>query len=396
MTDIGLTNRMIQLADNTIEKDELLLLCEWILSGARLTKGSLTTEFEKKISQILNVKHAVFVNSGSSANLLALYTLIATGKIGGGGIVVPAVSWVTTVTPAIQFKVPVHLCDCNTVDLGLDLNHLEFIFKTKKPSALFVVHVLGHPNDMHTLISLCDKHGVTLIEDACEALGSAYLGKMLGSFGTIGTFSFYYGHQISTIEGGILITNDDELKNIALSLRAHGWGRDVDIDVRRLWEKDYDIDEVRQLYSFYYPGFNCRSTDLNAFLGLSQLKKLPKIVKCRHDNYIKYSEKLEDDYWIQTSTHETLSNLAYGTLVENRLETYKYLQSKNIETRPLICGSIGRQPFWIKMNGLTALKNADVVHEKGIYLPNHANLTEEDIDIVVSNFRNIAIPTSNF
>jgi len=395
MTD-GREEAGIYLAENTIEHQELAALADWLLSGKRLTKGELCDAFEKEFAEVLGAKHAVFVNSGSSANLLALYALIVSGRIGEGGIVVPAVSWVTTVTPAIQFKVPVHLCDCNRRDLGLDLDHLERIFQEKNPSAVFVVHVLGHPNDMEALLELCDRYGVLLIEDGCEGLGSTYQQSKLGTFGIMGTFSFYYGHQISTIEGGMLVTDDAEINSIARSLRAHGWSRDVDPDVAQKWEEEYEIDTVRRLYSFYYPGFNCRSTDLNAFLGRSQLKKLSKVVEYRQRNYERYCLGLRDKYWVQKSDYDSLASLAFGTLVRNRSETYKYLKDHGIETRPLICGSIGRQPFWIKQYGVGSLPNADIIHEYGIYLPNHDHMTEEDVHRVVSVFREVAEPFTEF
>ena len=177
-----------------------------------------------------------------------------------------------------------------------------------------------------------------------------------------------------------------------LSIRSHGWSRDVDEFYREQWKKEYSIDEVREFYTFYYPGFNLRSTDLNAFLGLSQLERMDEIVSVRQNNYNLYSKYLEGKYWKQESQFSQLSSFAYGTIVENREEVFNHLKKNNIEVRPLICGSMGKQPFWIKKFGYEALKVADVVHDYGLYLPNHLYIDEEKIKFVTDKFMEVAVP----
>jgi CDP-6-deoxy-D-xylo-4-hexulose-3-dehydrase len=202
---------------------------------------------------------------------------------------------------------------------------------------------------------------------------------MTGNLAHAGAFSFYFGHHISTIEGGAVTTNDPDLLAVMRSIRSHGWSRDVPNEVRDRWRGEHEVDEFRDLYTFYFPGFNLRSTEVNAFLGLSQLKSFPAALEARSKNFAQYRERLSD-YWHQESEHDTLSSFAYGTFVENRLETYRHLRSAGIESRPLICGSMGRQPFWIERFGETRLAVADRVHDHGIYLPNHAHLSSDDID----------------
>jgi CDP-6-deoxy-D-xylo-4-hexulose-3-dehydrase len=228
-------------------------------------------------------------------------------------------------------------------------------------------------------------------EDSCEALGSSINKKKLGSFGRAGSFSFYYGHHISTIEGGMVVTDDIELYNVMLSIRSHGWGRDLMLKQKLLLEKKYKTDQIRDLYNFYYPGFNFRSTDLNAFLGIEQLKKINKISIKRQKNFFYYKNLLRN-YWCQNSLASMISSFAFGTLVSNRLETYKHLKKYNIESRPLICGNIGRHPFWIKKFGISKLTNADKIHEHGIYLPNNYDLTYNEIKYIAYKFREVAIP----
>ncbi len=381
--------KKIFLADSTIEKSELEALGKWITKGERLTKGPLCIKFEKEFAKWQGSKYAIFVNSGSSANLLVAQALLEGNYLENKTIIAPAVSWVTTVTPFMQLGYDVKLCDCDKDDLGLDIKHFEKLCIKHKPSAVILVHVLGHANKMNEIIKIAKKYNVKILEDACEALGSVYKGKKLGTLGLTGQFSLYYGHHISTIEGGIVVTDNQELYNIMLSIRSHGWGRDVPTDIHEKWKKDYNIDEVRDLYTFYYSGFNLRSTDLNAFLGLSQLKKLDAIGKKREKNFKLYQKHL-NNFWGQTSDTEFLSNFAYATIIENRLEVYKYLKEAGIENRPLICGNIGLHPFWIKKYGKCSFPNADLVHNNGLYLPNHYNLSEEDIKYICDKFKEIA------
>jgi len=382
---------MIKLADDTIDPNELELLSQWIKEGHKLTKGELCQEFEIKFSKFQGSKYAVFVNSGSSANLLVTQALIEGNFLKNNIAIAPAVSWVTTVTPLMQLGLDVKLCDCDNQNLGLDVEHLEELCEKYNPSVLVLVHVLGHANNLKRIKEICAKYDIHLFEDACESLGSKYKDINLGSHGLAGTFSFYYGHHISTIEGGMVVTDNEELYHLMLSIRSHGWARDLPEKIHDSWKKDYDIDEVRDLYTFYYSGFNLRSTEVNAFLGISQLNKLNEIIKVRESNYNTYKYELSE-YWCQSSDTEPLSSFAYAVLVENRLETYRFLRNHEIESRPLICGNIGLHPFWIKNNSLCSLPNADIVHYQGLYLPNHYNLTSSEVKEVANAFSKIAIP----
>ena len=384
---------MIRLAENTITHEELLALSEWIPNSPQLTKGPLVIEFEKKFASFTGTKHCVMVNSGSSANLLMAYSLLEGNYLKNKKVVVPAISWITTLSPFLQFGFDVFLCDSNNVNLGLDTQKLEEIFIKEKPALLILVHVLAHLNDMEEINRLCDKYDVLLIEDACEALGTSDInGKKAGNLSLAGSFSFYYGHHISTIEGGAVTTNDTKLYNLMLSIRSHGWSRDVDSNFKEEWKKEFNIDDVREFYTFYYPGFNLRSTDLNAFIGISQLDKMDEIIKVRENNYNFYNKFLEGKYWKQESKFSELSSFAYGTIVENRMEVFNHLKKNNIEVRPLICGSMGKQPFWIKKYGHTPLEVADVIHDYGLYLPNHLYLDEEKIKFVCDKFKEVAVP----
>lgn len=379
------------LVKDTISQKELNLLCKWILKNEKLTKGKLTIEFEKKFSRYVGKKYSIFVNSGSSANLLILSSLIQAGRLKNKKAIVAGVSWSTTVSPFIHLNFDLELCDCNRTNLGVDLKHFEMLCKKYKPSVAMLVNVLGHPNNFYEIKKLCKKYNVILLEDSCESLGTIVKKKQTGSFGLASSFSFYYGHHISTIEGGMVVTDDYELYNIMLSIRSHGWSRDLDKKFKNILIRNHEIDEFKNLYTFYYPGYNLRSTDLNAFLGLQQLKKINKISQTRDRNYKIYKKNL-NNFWTQESSSTLISSFAYGTLVENRMEVYKYLKKFKIETRPLICGNIGRHPFWIKEKGAKKLLNSDIIHDFGLYMPNNFSLKKKDIDYICKKFKEVAIP----
>ena len=270
--------KKIDLVKDTIDGDDIQKLISWLQTNPRLTKGELTVQFEKEWSDWLGKKYSVFVNSGSSANLAAIYGLLLSGKLKNNKIVVPAVSWVTTVTPAVQFGMEPIMCECDEENLGLNINHLKQIIKDHDPSCIILVHVLGFPNHMDEILELCEKHNIQLIEDTCESMGSEYNNKKLGTFGDLSTFSFYFGHHMSTIEGGMISTDDEDLYHILLSIRSHGWDRDLPKSKQIELRKKYNISDFRSLYTFYYPGFNLRATDLQAFIGLQQLKIIKDIM----------------------------------------------------------------------------------------------------------------------
>ena len=381
----------VRLAEETISQEDLKATSDWMLAGNRLTKADVTTQFEAAFAQWMGSRHAVFVNSGSSANLLMIYAAKEAGRLRNHKVIAPAVSWVTTVSPLMQLGFDVRLCDCDPMNLGLDLDHLETLCREEAPSMLILVHVLGHANHLREIKAICDRYNVILLEDSCEALGSTFEGVKLGGHGLAGSFSFYYGHHISTIEGGMVVTDDPELHQVMLSLRSHGWSRDLAPGRQADLQRTHNVDDFRNLYTFYYAGFNLRSTDLQAYIGLKQLEKLDDICAVRAGNFDIYKGLLPG-FFAQDSDTEFLSSFAYGTLVENRIEVAKSLKSQGIECRPLICGNIARHPFWVRVYGEQTLPQADIIHDYGIYLPNHHNLSTDDVTRVAECFNSVAQP----
>jgi len=370
---------MINLINDTISKEGVNDLVSWLKTYPRLTKGSLTPQFEDEIAAWLGSKYAVFVNSGSSANLIMLYALIVKRLLKNNKVVVPALCWITDIAPVIQFGLDPILCDCNLDNLSVDLDYLESLFITEKPAVLLLVSILGFSPDMDRIQALCKQHDVILLEDNCESLGTVYKGKKLGTFGLMSTTSLYFGHIISTIEGGVVFTDNKEMYNLLLALRSHGWNRDWSTEDRAAIEKECNVLGINALYTFYYPGFNVRSTDLQAFIGINQLKKLDNIIAARNKNYNLYFDNLKCGWKPKEVEGSYTANFAFPIISYLKNEIADALRHNEIESRPLVCGSMGTQPFYKDLYGELHLENCGIVDKEGIYIPNHPGLTHEDI-----------------
>lgn len=383
------TNPKITLTSNTIDSHDYQALSEWLKTEPRLSKGDLTIEFEKQWAEKVGTKHAVFVNSGSSANLLILYSLICAGSLKNKKICVPAVSWITTVSPCIQFGLEPILIDCNMDNLAVDLDHLETVFKEQSPAALILVSVLGMVPDMDDILYLCKKYDVYLLGDFCEALGSEYNGQKLETYPLASSCSMFYSHQLCTIEGGMITTNETDLYRMCLIIREHGWTRSLDSETTEAYKVLWDVSDFESLYKFYEPGFNVRSTDLQAFIGLRQLEKLDMFVFYRNAIYNWLNELIKNVFWKprEYSDHY-VSCLGYPIISPNREKIVQELLANGVECRPLIAGSMGNQPFWIKRYGRVSLHNADIVDKYGFYVPCHPFLTEENIQLIASIINN--------
>ena len=374
---------MITLVKDTIDNKDVDRLVDWLKTYPRLTKGPVTSEFESKFSNWLGTEYSVFVNSGSSANLLMLSALKQGGYLKNDKVVVPSVAWATDLSPVIQLGLDPILCDSNMEDLSADLGHLEKIFREESPSVLMFVSVLGLVPNMDKIVKLCDEYNVILLEDTCEAMGCEYKGQKLGTFGKMSTFSTFFGHHISTIEGGIISTNDFELYELLLSIRSHGWDRDLSVETQFQLQQDWDVSDFDAMYTFYYSGFNMRSTDLQAYIGLTQIDKLDDWGKKREHNYNLYQDLIKNDYWKPKSYHDSLtSNFAYPVISPHRDEIVKSLQENQVEVRPMICGSMGTQPFYVKKYGELKLPNVFIIDEYGFYVPNHPMLTSSEISFI--------------
>jgi CDP-6-deoxy-D-xylo-4-hexulose-3-dehydrase len=357
---------MIKLVSDTIDKNDINKLIKWLSQEniPKLTKGELTWELEKKWANKIGTKYSIYVNSGSSSILLSLAAFLYSKKIKNKKIIVPSLSWATDVSSPILLGMEPIMCDCNLHDLSCDLEHLENLFIEHNPSSFILVSPLGLVPDMDKILGLCKKYDVVLFEDVCESMGSKYDGKFLGSFGLASFFSMYFGHHLSTIEGGFINTNDEDFYHLLLMMRSHGWDRDLPEWKQKELRLKYSVDDFTSLYNFYVPGFNLRATDLQAFIGLRAIDKLDLYSKKRNENFIQYVNSIEkNELQIHNFSNNFISNFAFPIVNKNKNKIVEELQKNNIEVRPLIAGDMSKKPMWFEKYGHQSLPNCELVNK---------------------------------
>ena len=374
------------LAKETINDEDVNALCDWLQGYPRLTKGELTWQVEEDWANYIGTKHAVFNNSGSSANLLMIAAALYAGKLPNKKIVVPSVGWVTTISPIMQLGLSPTMVGADPDTYGMDLDQLEAVCERDRPDAVIFVQVLGVPHHKERLLALKEKYGFLLLEDACAALGAAYSdGSMVGTIGDMSSFSFYFGHQLSTIEGGMVNTSDKKLYEMLLMLRSHGWAKDLSKETYDSLMSAYGIDDFHSPFTFFVPGFNLRSTDLQAFLGIRQVKKANWAATQRNKNHTHYAENLRGHFRFQNWGENFPVSISFGALAEStahRKEVVTRLVENGVETRIFSAGNLGRHPFWASEYGTFSDTVSDQIHSCGFFVPNYPELTEEDISFI--------------
>ena len=351
-----------------------------VIASGRLTMGEKTLLCEKEMARFLGSRFCIMVNSGSSANLLAVASLLYTRErplVRGDEVIVPAVSWATTYTPLYQYGLKLRFVDVHMGSFNIDPARLEEAV-TEKTKALFAVNLLGNPNDFDALEAICQKYSLVLLEDNCESLGATFRGRQTGTFGRVGTFSTFFSHHISTMEGGFVATDDEEIYHILLSLRSHGWTRQLPSENLVTGKKHHDPFE--ESFKFVLPGYNLRPIELSAAVGIEQLRKLPRFIEVRRDNarlFRRKMEKFEDLFYFQEEIGEG-SFFGFPFVLKNakredRSALVSYLSERGIETRPIISGNFVNQPvvkyFDRSVHG--DLANAEKIHDLGIFVGNH-------------------------
>ena len=392
----------IRLTGDTIDKEDIDAVCKWLQTQPQLTKGQETEEFEKEWAQYFNRKYAVFVNSGSSANLLMYAAAKEWGKQQGynwtNRAVVQAMGWATTLSPAIQLGYDVSLCDVNSIDWTIDTWQLRAILEKRRADVVTIVHTLGIPCCMANLMRVKEDYPFMLLEDCCSSYGSTTDGAKVGTFGDMSSFSLYYAHVLSSIEGGIVCTDREDLYELLLMLRSHGWARDIDENREEQLAKDWDRTGLNRMFTFYVPGYNVRSTDLQAFIGRRQLKKFDRFIRDRDFIHKEYIRQANDDLTGITGVssqyyneEDTICSISLGIQFDSstiRDKVAQALFSAGVEIRPIGGGSLGRQPFWIKYNGTpTELPVADELHDTTLLVPNHPFMTSSDVSYIIKVIR---------
>ena len=373
--------------------DEVAAALDALLSQ-NVTMGARVKEFEAAFAQFIGSKHAVMVNSGSSANLLALAILseqaVPNGLHPGDEVIVPAVTWPTTVTPILQTGcVPVFV-DIERATLNLRPEALEQAW-SPRTRAIFVVHLLGNPVAMETVMAFARDRNLWVLEDTCESLGSVIDGKKAGAIGHIGTFSFYFSHHITTVEGGMLVTDDDDLADLARSMRSHGWTRDManreELESASPW--------IDPRFLFVHLGYNLRPMEVQAAFGLVQLKRLEEFNEARRRNARRLLAGLTDlEGKLEfIAEQEGGRSTWFGFPViaetaETRSALASHLEQNKIETRAIVAGNLAVQPAFRDSPHRTvgSLANATAIGQRGLFIGNHPRLDDRRIDHIVDTF----------
>jgi CDP-6-deoxy-D-xylo-4-hexulose-3-dehydrase len=377
-------------------EEEIAALHKVIETG-HFTMGENVSQFENEFAIHFGSKHAVMVNSGSSANLLMIAALFfrKTNPLRPGDeVIVPAVSWSTTYYPLIQYGLKVKFVDIDEHTLNFDLHALEKAI-SDKTRVIMAVNLLGNPNDFQIIKDLIADKNIELIEDNCESMGASFQGKAAGSWGLMGTFSFFFSHHISTMEGGMILTNDEELYHIMLSLRSHGWTRHLP-EINKLTGKK-SLDTFEESYRFVIPGYNLRPLELSGAVGRVQLKKFSHFLEMRRSNANYFVEKFQNISWLQIQKEIGESSwFGFSIVLKNqsikRQTVLEKLANKNIETRPIVAGNFLRNPVIQYFN--TEVKpedmvNAEHIHENGFFIGNHHIDMKSEIDNLFKVFQQI-------
>jgi len=381
-------NFKFPLMRNNISRDDLNKLINYLKKpNPYLTQGKKVKKFEKLWSKWLGVKYSVFVNSGSSANLLSLALLKIKFPM-GGEVIVPPLTWISDIASVLQAGFKPIFCDINLHNLGMNEKEIEKKI-TKRTRAIFLSHIQGFNALTDKMLQIIKKKRIFLIEDVCESHGASFRNKKLGSFGWTSNFSFYYAHHLTTIEGGMVCTNSKEAYQILLKLRSHGLARESnDISEKKKTIKKYK--NLNSDFIFQYAAYNVRNTELGAILGINQLKKLNQNIKKRNRNNKYFLSNLDSRLFYTEFDLSGSSNYAFNLILKPKYARYveklKTIFKKNsIEFRQ---GSAGggnqlRQPYLYKVvprNFYKKFKNTEYIHKFGFYIGNFPELSIQEVN----------------
>lgn len=368
---------------NDTWNNEELSVAKKVLDSKYFSMGKNVQNFEKAFAEKFGAKYAIMSNSGSSANLLAIAALVYSGRLNKGDeVIVPAVSWSTTYFPISQLGLKLNFVDIDRQTLNIDLNQVERAI-TSETKAIFAVNLLGNPNEFECLKDICHSNNLILIEDNCEAMGAEYEGKKTGTLGLLGTFSTYFSHHICTMEGGVTVTDDEELYHYMLSIRSHGWTRHLPQNSRIYSKESNDFYES---FNFIVPGYNVRPLEIEAAVGIEQLKKLDQFIEQRRQNaglFLNESRKypmLQPQKEVEKSSWFGFAVVLCDEMKGKRNLLIKQFKQNGIEVRPIVAGNFTRQRAlkYLDYKITGDLKNAEYIHENGFFVGNHSTPMDKE------------------
>jgi len=376
------------LATSTWDEEELKAI-QSVIDSDKFTMGQFVNSFENNFGKFIKRKYCVMVSSGSAANLLSIASLFYTKKPRlkiGDEVIVPAVSWSTTFFPLQQFGLKLKFVDIDLNTLNYDLDSLESSI-SPNTRMIVAVNLLGNPNDFDKINYMIKNKNIILFEDNCESLGAEFKGKKTGTFGLLGTFSTYFSHHISTMEGGFVTTDNEELYHILLSIRAHGWTRNL--PKKNLVANKSD-DWFEESFRFVLPGYNVRPVEMSGAIGLKQLKKLPSFIKKRRENanFFVNLFKNHPDFIIQKEIEKS-SWFGFSLIIKpgskrKRSEVINILEKNKVEYRPIVTGNFVKNDVlkYFNYSIHEKLKNADHLHDNGFFVGNSHEELSKNIEFL--------------
>jgi CDP-6-deoxy-D-xylo-4-hexulose-3-dehydrase len=366
--------------------DEELAAINRVIAADRFTMGEHVRQFERAFAAKFGMKHAVMVNSGSSANLVGVAALFYKRERPlqrGDEVIVPAISWATTYHPLQQYGLKLRFVDVDLHTLNMDASRLEEAL-TPRTRMVVAVSILGNPAALGVMRAFCDRHGLYLFEDNCESMGASLNGRLTGTFGDVNTFSTFYSHHISTMEGGLLLTNDTEIDRLARAIRNHGWARDVPEDSPL--HAGRNADPFFEAYRFVLPGYNVRPLEMCGAVGLEQLKKLDRMVEARRQNAALFVSLFQNDDRFLIQRENGRSSWFSFTLVLNpharidRNRVMDAMRRADIGFRMITGGCFLRHEAirYFDYDTVGDIVSANIAHDHGFFVGNHPrDLTEE-------------------
>lgn len=367
-----------------------------VIDSRYFTLGANVKQYEKDFAEKFGAKYAVMSNSGSSANLLTMAALLYSGRLNRGDeVLVTAVSWSTTYFPISQMGFKLRFVDINLGTLNVDVDALEAAI-TSETKAVMLVNLLGNPNEFDKIRKICDDHGLIMLEDNCESMGAEFNGKCAGTFGLIGSFSTYFSHHLCTMEGGVNVTDDEELYHYMLSIRSHGWTRHLP-DNSTIYKKLGD--PFYESFNFIMPGFNVRPLEIEAATGIEQLKKLDPFIEQRRRNaeLFKSRIKAETSFLTQQEIGKA-SWFGFAIILPEEIKGKRdaftdALRAAEIEVRPIVAGNFARQKAlrFLDYSISGELKNADYIHDNGFFVGNHSVEMEESINLLIDVLKSVNV-----
>tara|TARA_B100001758_G_C18413756_1_gene617800 strand:- start:1617 stop:2795 length:1179 start_codon:yes stop_codon:yes gene_type:complete len=384
------------LAQSTWDDKEIKAI-QRVIDSDQYSMGSFVEEYEKRFADFFGTKYCVMTSSGSTANLLMIASLFFVDDKRlrlqrGDEVIVPAVSWSTTYYPLQQYGLKLIFVDIDKETLNFDLDALEKSISSKT-KAILAVNLLGNPNDFNRIKEISSKHSLFLLEDNCESMGSLYAGRYSGTFGEMGSFSSFFSHHISTMEGGCLITNNEQIYHILLSLRAHGWTRNLP-DINTLTKRK-SSDQFEESFKFILPGYNVRPLEMSGSIGIEQLKKLPYLLKGRQENATVFKEAFFDHNIVEIQKElGTSSWFGFALILKenakvSRAEIIKQLTKAGVECRPIVTGNFLKHEVmeYINHDVPFPLTNADHIDKNGFFIGNN-HIDAKKTILQISDFLN--------